>query len=114
MNNGEYREIRELLMKQHEDKTKQDAKRDIEFAKFTTQSNADHKHLAGTVEAHIEKDEIWKNSQEAQVDAIGNALLTDRAQVSLMQRLKQWRFGIITTAAVVLATLLDNFWDKLF
>ena len=110
MNNGEYKEIRDLLVKQQE----REAKRDIEFVKFTTQSNADHKHLAGTVESHIEEDKIWKESQEAQVNAIGNALLTDKAQVSLMQRLKQWRFGIITTVAVVLATLLDNFWDKLF
>ena len=101
MSNGQSPDVRDLITALR-----------VDLEKHMTQSNADHKHLARTVETHIEKDDMWKENTDAQIGAIGNALLEDHARSSTKKQTKKEIAGYWYCVAVVAATLLANLLPK--
>ena len=99
---------------EHQDIYKAINQLELKFTEHSTKSQAEHKHLAQTVNTHVAEFKEWKESTEAQLNAIGQGLLQDNARNSTKKEIKGWWYAGVTVVAVVISPLLAVLFQKWF
>ena len=89
----------------------------VEVSGFIASTTSEHSHLSETVDKHIEKDEEWKESMDAQLSAIAQSLLQkharDEGQAEMKTKISEfWKWGIVIVATLIAGNLPEVF-DKL-